>query len=260
MRSRNLKPGFFKNEQLAEMPVESRLLFAGLWCMADRAGRLEDRPKRIKIELFPGDAFDVDSLLNQLVGGGLIVRYEAGGVRCIQVLNFLKHQHPHQKEPPSTLPESGACPGLLYIEPSTSPVPAPDKPEASPGAARLIPSSLIPDSGSLIPESSPPESRKGRAKRAPSGHRLPEDWILNPERQDFARALGLDPVAEFHQFSDYWRGVPGSRGLKADWDATWRNSCRRSAHRPTPSPGRREDVSEMVARLRKQADDAGEPA
>lgn len=130
MRSRNIKPGFFKNEQLAELPVEARLLFAGLWCMADREGRLEDRPKRIKIELFPGDSFDVDALLNGLHSHRLIERYEAGGARYIQVVNFLKHQHPHQKEPPSTLPKSGACP-----------VQAQDKTGTSTGVARLIPDS-----------------------------------------------------------------------------------------------------------------------
>ena len=76
MRARNLKPGFFKNEQLAELPYECRLLFAGLWCVADREGRLEDRPRRIKMELFPGDSCDVDDMLNQLHRHGLIVRYE----------------------------------------------------------------------------------------------------------------------------------------------------------------------------------------
>jgi len=43
MRSRNIKPGFFKNEIIAEMPTETRLLFIGLWLLADREGRLEDR-------------------------------------------------------------------------------------------------------------------------------------------------------------------------------------------------------------------------
>ena len=44
MRTRLLKPGFFMNEELARLPVRARLLFAGLWCLADREGRLEDRP------------------------------------------------------------------------------------------------------------------------------------------------------------------------------------------------------------------------
>ena len=46
-RARILKPGFFANELLAEIHPYGRLLFAGLWTLADREGRLEDRPKRI---------------------------------------------------------------------------------------------------------------------------------------------------------------------------------------------------------------------
>ena len=45
MRARNIKPGFFKNDALAELDFAGRLLFIGLWGIADRAGRLEDRPK-----------------------------------------------------------------------------------------------------------------------------------------------------------------------------------------------------------------------
>lgn len=46
--ARNIKPGFFTNDVLAACDQLARLLFAGLWTVADRAGRLEDRPKRIK--------------------------------------------------------------------------------------------------------------------------------------------------------------------------------------------------------------------
>ena len=53
MRARNLKPGFFKNDALAECDPLARILFEGLWCMADREGRLECHPKRIKAEILP---------------------------------------------------------------------------------------------------------------------------------------------------------------------------------------------------------------
>jgi len=49
-RSRNIKPGFFRNADLVELPVETRLLFIGLWGLADREGRMSDRPKQIKIK------------------------------------------------------------------------------------------------------------------------------------------------------------------------------------------------------------------
>ena len=45
-RSRNIKPSFFMNEDIIELPYEARLLFIGLWTLADREGRLENRPKK----------------------------------------------------------------------------------------------------------------------------------------------------------------------------------------------------------------------
>ena len=62
-RARNIKPSFFTNEDLVELPFEDRLLFIGLWTLADREGRLEDRPKRIKMAVFPADNVDVDASL-----------------------------------------------------------------------------------------------------------------------------------------------------------------------------------------------------
>lgn len=103
-RARNIKPGFFANEDLAELEPMGRLLFIGLWTLADREGRLEDRPKRIKGELFPYDNCDVDSLLNDLEQWGFIKRYQSQGVKCIQVINFSKHQNPHPREAKSVLP------------------------------------------------------------------------------------------------------------------------------------------------------------
>ncbi len=104
MRARNLKPSFFKNDLLAELPYEGRLLFAGLWCLADRDGRLENRPKRIKGEIFAFDSVDIDKLLDLLELHGFIKRYETGGMRYIWIPAFLKHQHPHCYEKESVIP------------------------------------------------------------------------------------------------------------------------------------------------------------
>lgn len=103
-RARNIKPAFFKNEFLAELPAEARLLFIGLWTLADREGRLEDRPKRIKMEIFPCDNFDMDDLLSQLNKAAFIIRYKADNINYIQITNFIKHQMPHHKEIASIIP------------------------------------------------------------------------------------------------------------------------------------------------------------
>lgn len=135
-RSRNIKPGFFKNDQLAECEPLARLLFAGLWCEADREGRLEDRPKRLKADCLPYDECDVDKLLNQLAGRGFIVRYVIEGIGYISIPEFLKHQNPHRKESASTIPAQD--------KDSPRHVPAPEIPEQA---------GLIPDSPFLIPDS-----------------------------------------------------------------------------------------------------------
>lgn len=105
MRARNLKPGFFKNEELAKLDPLARILFQGLWCMADREGRLEDRPLRIKAEVLPYDNCDIDGFLNQLHDAKLIVRYHNGGKTFIAIPTFKAHQNPHVREAPSVIPE-----------------------------------------------------------------------------------------------------------------------------------------------------------
>ena len=113
-RARNIKPGFFCNDGLVELPFEVRLLFIGLWTLADREGRLEDRPKRIRMEIFPGDDVNVDQALGMLAKAGFIVRYEVEERRYIEVLNFAKHQNPHPREAASTIPaRDGSIPARI---------------------------------------------------------------------------------------------------------------------------------------------------
>jgi hypothetical protein len=114
VRSRNIKPSFFTNELLAECSPLGRLLFAGLWCAADRRGLLEDRPRRLKAELLPYDDVDVDALLTELHEHGFIYRYMNDDGRYIWIPAFTKHQHPHQNERASQIvapDDSDACTG-----------------------------------------------------------------------------------------------------------------------------------------------------
>lgn len=109
-RARLLKPGFFTNSELGRLPMAARLVFQGLWCVADREGRLVDDPARLKVEILPYDKVNVDRLLASLHEAGFIVRYESGGRRFIQVVNFKKHQRPHVREVPSTIPGMAQAP------------------------------------------------------------------------------------------------------------------------------------------------------
>lgn len=105
-RIRYLKPDFFTDEHIAELPYEARLVFQGLWCLADREGRLEDRPKHLKVMLMPYDKIDMDKALERLRAGvkPFISRYQVNDQLYIQILNFAKHQKPHHTEKDSIIP------------------------------------------------------------------------------------------------------------------------------------------------------------
>ena len=106
-RTRSIKPSFFDNELLGGLSPLTRLLFIGLWGQADRAGRLEDRPLRLKKNILGYDdvtVADVDNMLESLNTNGFIIRYQVEDRSYIQVTKFEKHQNPHIKEKPSEIP------------------------------------------------------------------------------------------------------------------------------------------------------------
>ena len=89
---------------LASLDPLARILFPGLWCLADREGRLEYRPTRIKARILPYDECNISNLLCALEETKFISKYEANGEVYIQIENFAKHQRPHTSEPPSVIP------------------------------------------------------------------------------------------------------------------------------------------------------------
>jgi hypothetical protein len=82
------------------------LLFEALWCLADREGRIDDRP----IKIVRGFAFpyrnieDPDAMLQWLHDHGFIVRYWVHGKRYIQISKWKDHQDIHPHEARSVIP------------------------------------------------------------------------------------------------------------------------------------------------------------
>lgn len=146
MRARNIKPGFFKNELLAECEPLARILFEGLWAYADREGRFEWRPKRIKVEILPYDNCEVTSLLEQLVDKGFIVSYSVNGNQYGYIPKFLDHQKPHIREAQSTIPAPTKAEPRQDL---SNDEPQPRRPDS------LNPSSLNPDSKESPPSAGP---------------------------------------------------------------------------------------------------------
>jgi len=83
---------------------------------------------------------------------------------------------------------------------------------------------------------------------AKRGTRLPDGWQPSTElvNQMHQECPAVDLRSEHRVFADYWAAQPGQRGIKADWDATWRNWMRKAVA-----------VSTQTTRTRPSTTDAG---
>lgn len=109
-RIRTVKPELFRHEELFEAERQSglplRLIFIGLFTVADVAGRFRWRPRLLKLDIMPFDNFDFEQALNALTQFGFIERYEHAGEVYGWIPKFLKHQRPNKRESRSQLPAS----------------------------------------------------------------------------------------------------------------------------------------------------------
>lgn len=240
-RARNIKPSIMDNEELAELEPVARLLFIYLWMLADREGRLEDRPKRIAAQALPYDRdVDVGAMLDALHKAGFIIRYQAQGVACIQITAFLKHQSPHMRESDSALPRMDVVSAQASpenTEGTTKALPRHNlgNAEASPRFSDcLIPSSLIPDTGlgtsrdarpspgiepELDEQGQTPSRRSKTAKTGkarPGKTRLPDDFAMSDRVREWAQSRGYDRLDEH---LDAFRRKCVAKGYTyASWD------------------------------------------
>lgn len=84
-----------------------------------------------------------------------------------------------------------------------------------------------------------PRERSADSRR---GSRVPIPFPLTDELREWAKSEtpDIDVSRATAEFVDYWRGVPGQKGCKLDWIATWRNRMRdqqaRVSQRAKPKP------------------------
>jgi len=193
MRARNIKPGFFKNEELSECSFPARLLFPGLWMLADREGRLEYRPKRIKAEIFPFDSVDVAALISELVTHGLVKVYSVDGASYLWIVKFTEHQRPHQNESASTIPCYSSTEEVIELFGEALATKVQSACDQGGKHFALNPSSLIPSSQSL--------EYTDNSLLEPSGAKQPK--TAKQPKEDRPSAC---PPEEWKKYLQYSRG------------------------------------------------------
>ena len=99
-RIRTIKPEFFTSDDICALSPRARLLYIGLWCEADREGRLVWAPRGFKRRYLPDDECDVDALCKELTDRTLVRLYGDG---LAFIPTFATHQHVNPREAASKL-------------------------------------------------------------------------------------------------------------------------------------------------------------
>jgi len=243
-RTRSIKPSFFKNEYLAECEPMARLLFVGLWTLADSQGRMEFRPLRIKAELFPYDNCDILGLLKQLADRGFVRAYESGDVKVLEIPTFGEHQrcHPDERDeglpPPDesaetiVFPEQNAKPGNPTLEPGNPPA-----------SCAFNPLILLPSS-SAAP--STPQRRRCSKPADPLRWSAESGWegITDADRAEWSQAYPAADLPVELAKANQWLKANPKKARKSNWrrwlTTVWLSKCQDNGgtHR---QPGRRPD-------------------
>ena len=74
----------------------------------------------------------------------------------------------------------------------------------------------------------PITNKQETVKKTQRGSRLPADWVPDSELAEWSKAErpDLELRKVLMEFRDYWIAQPGQKGVKLDWNATWRNWVR----------------------------------
>ena len=220
-RIRTIKPEFWTSEQVVECSTIARLMFIGIWNFCDDGGVHPASPKRLKMEVFPGDDFtinDIEQFVAELMVNKLVVEFSHDGKTYWQVTGWKKHQKIDR-------------PTYRYPQPQSE-TPKDQKPNSEQGKAEVDPRKnqrgLDDNSTSNnrdLDEFSPPEGngKEGNGKdKKISGTRFTPPSVDEVSSYCHERKNGINP----QQFVDHYETNGWMRGKTKikDWKAcvrTW---------------------------------------
>ena len=229
-RARNIKPSFFTNDELGDVNPLARLLFIGMWTIADFKGCFEYKPKRLKVQLLPYDDCDIEELVTDLEKSGFISKYTVQGRQYIKALNFTKHQNPHknERESGSEIPDiDQADQELSKNNSNISNLQNIENNLEQDGTDRADSLNLIPDSLNLIPEViSDVVEEPASPKRKPKTQKttVPENFEISEQVRIWATSKNF---GDLEQHLEYFVSKAAANGYKyADWDAAFKTAIR----------------------------------
>lgn len=208
-RIRTIKPEFPQSESMGAVSRDARLLFIMLFTLADDEGRLRGNSRMLASLLFPYDLDApklIDKWIDELITQRCIIRYQIEDATYVEICKWLNHQK--------------------IDKPSKSKIPAP--PDHSRVFA-IVREDSSEDQGRDQGKDQGRDQGLGiKAEKTARASRLPKDWQPNDRMLAFCEneRPDLNPTEVAATFRDYWHSQAGQKGVKADWEATWRNWVR----------------------------------
>lgn len=225
-KARLLRPEFWTDEKVVGMSPFARLLFAGMWNFACDNGHLDDSVLQLKMKILPADPVDVGDLLDEVIASGTVVRKDG----YLKVLNLSKQQSldlrflvfcDHcDRDPERRYSREDKKATRRSPSGDTSAARVPH--EGGTQSARRS-GDVDGDGDGGVDSATAP-----RKRAAARGTRIDLDFEATDDMRSWAQkntpTVDIDSATE--DFIDYWTGVAGSKGVKLDWVATWRNNMR----------------------------------
>jgi hypothetical protein len=215
-RIRTIKPEFFTSDDICALSPQARLLYIGLWCEADREGRLVWAPRGFRRRYLPDDDCDIDALCRELTDRNLVTLYGDG---LAFIPTFTTHQHVNPREAASRLappPPSLHAPSRVG---DTSPRVTDAKPRVSDAQ------------GGREPKEGKGREGEGRRRAPGTPHPLPPGWMPGEEDRGWARTARPDLTAAMIEAeTERFRNFQAAQNRTAhSWGPLWRNWVTKAA-------------------------------
>lgn len=239
---RGIKPDFWTDEDIADLSIPARLLFIGMWTHACDNGHLDDKPRQLKMKVFPADDIDISPLLVELVQARRIVREDG----TITIPKFAFHQRPHKRWwttcdlPLCTVPDGAGQPWKRSKNDGS--------PRGDNGGATVGQPHDVEGDGDGDGELHPSDVVAAGAAKPKRATQRPSDFRPSEAHVALASERGVDLHAEWAKFCD-WCDANGK--TYKDWPAALRNWIRNA--RPTIGGQQRSRVQQHLDLARQLA-------
>ncbi len=134
-RQRFIWPSLWSSEQIGELSYGARLLFIGIFSLADDEGRIKASSKFLRVQIFPyDDGAEIEKWKREIQEKKLAQFYHVGEEEFVFLPTWEKYQKPKYPRPSSIPPPSLGEPSFILGEvfPKPSPNPGGKEKEENP--------------------------------------------------------------------------------------------------------------------------------